>query len=74
MAQENVVQIISKILNASNLSVSDLKKNGLSSDQLKLLSEEELTAFNSIDINQIDRFLEGSDSRRENSLCNINYG
>ena len=74
MAQENVVQIISKILNASNLSVSDLKKNGLSSDQLKLLSEEELTAFNSIDINQIDRFLEGSDARRENSLCNINHG
>ena len=72
--QENVAQIISKILNNSNLSVSDLKKNGFTSDQLNILSEEELKAFNSIDITQIDRFLEDADVRRENSLCNLNHG
>jgi hypothetical protein len=74
MAQENVAQIISKILNNSNLSVSDLKKNGFTSNQLNILSEEELKAFNSIDITQIDRFLEDADVRRENSLCNLNHG
>lgn len=74
MAQENVAQIISKILNNSNLSVSDLKKNGFTSDQLNILSEEELKAFNFIDITQINRFLEDADVRRENSLCNLNHG